>query len=257
MIMKNKTALLLLLLTITLTTLDGCVVVKKLAGADIDPEQFAKAREAKVLEVQLASAQALVQRLGRGGPLENADLVFYLSQDLVNKAAKQIVGTTGWLDSTTNFTVQSVNVVLYNGSAIASLDLLAHSNTYDVDVQLTMDCSLFFVIEKNELVARIEPFNISPTVKAKGVLSNFEEIIKNIITLRVGNLSKDFPPMKFPIDFSSQVRMDGTTTNIAAKLNMQVQNPQRLIRYKLTLKEFLVFSSKAFFALNITNVEAN
>ncbi len=255
MMMKNKTALLFLSISIAFAALTGCAVVKKIAGADVDPEQFAKAREAKVLEVQLAAAHTLSQRLGHG-PLENADLVFYLSQDLVNKAAKQIVGTTGWLDTTTSYTVQSVNVVLYNGSAIASLGLLAHSNTYDVDVQLTMDCSLFFTIEKNELVARIEPFNISPSVKAKGILSNFEEIIKNIIALRVGNLGRDFPPMKYPIDFSSQVRMEGTTTNIAAKLNMQVQNPQRLVRYKLTLKEFLVFSGRAFFALDITNVEA-
>jgi hypothetical protein len=252
----NKTVLLLFSFSFTLLSFSGCFVVKKLAGADVDLEQFAKAREAKVLEVQLAAAQSLSQRLGRGGPLENADLVFYMNQELVNKAAKQIVGTTGWLDSTTSYIVQSVNVILYNGSAIASLGLLAHSNSYGMDVQLTMDCSLSFRIENTELVALIEPFNIAPVVKATGLLSSFEEIIRNIIALRVGNMSKDFPPMKFPIDFTSQVKMDGTATNIAAKLNMQVLNPQRLIRYRLTLKEFLVFSGKAFFALNITNVEA-
>jgi hypothetical protein len=243
------------LLLILLASLSGCVVVRKLAGADVDLEQLAKAREAAMLEKRwLASAQ-LAQRLAKGDPVERGDVVCYLSEAAVNKAAAQLIATEGWIDAVTRYTIKDVAVALHNGSALATLSLDALHTGYGVHVDLRMDCLLSLGFEKGELFAELTPFQVMPNVTTGALLSSVSDIIRDIVEIRLSNLKKEFPPVRFPVDFATAVLLQGDTFRIRDKLNMNLQTPHRVVQYTLSLTEILIFEKQALLSFSIPKVE--
>lgn len=246
---------LILILFFSAIALQGCSVFKKIAGADIDPEQFEKARQARMLEVKFQYSAKLAKRLTEGEPLDNADISFFLSESFLDKLVNQYVGAKGWLDNTTNYTVQSIDLTLHNGSAIATLKLDARSEKFNVDVKLTMDCILALEQKEKDITAIIEPFNISPDVDAKGILGGTDEIIANLVKINLAQMGKNFPPIKIPVEFINKFEMNDTNMEIKDKVNLIVKSPKRSINYSLRLKEILIFEGKAFISLNLVNTE--
>lgn len=235
--------------------LTSCGIIKKIAGADIDPVQFDKAREAKMMEVKFLAATSLAKRLNEGNPPENADISFYLSEAFLNKIAMQYDSSEGWLDPATSYKILKTKLTLFNGSAIATLTLLAHNNSYNVDVSLSMDCIVTFKMLKNELEMNLEPFNISPIADAKGLLGGTDEIIENLIKINLANLSKSFPPLKIPLSFTNDFLLEKANINIKDKVNMVVSYNDYPIKYSLKLNEILIFKGKVFVAMSIDKVE--
>ncbi len=246
---------LILALMVSLVSLPGCVVVKKLVGADIDPQQFARAREARMVQVRADAAQRLADRLGNGDAVTNADVCFTLGQTLLNRVAEQYRGMTGWLDPATSYTVTAASVTIHNGAAFASLMLTAHNTTHDVDVDLAMDCIITLSIENGTLVMLLEPFNITPVVNASGVLAATEGIIENIIRIRLATMSRDFPPMTLPVDFSSTLPMAGVSMDVKSRVNVLIEAAPRSVASTLTIREFQFFEGLALVTLNLSKVE--
>lgn len=247
----------LILFSVTISSffLPGCFLVKKIAGADIDAEQFQKAREAKMYEIKSKTSSVLLERLSKPDPISNADITFYLSEEFLNKVARQYNSTNGWLDESTPYTINSVDLKVNYGSAIASMGLKAKSNKYNVLVNLTMDCILNLELKGNELQLQMEPFNIAPAVDAKGLLSSADEIIQNLIKINLANISKSMPPISIPINIANQMAIPGSKTNIKDKVNLLVVNPERIIDYKMKIKEILFLENAAFVALNLEKAE--
>lgn len=235
--------------------LSGCAIVKKLAGADIDEAQFAKAREAKAAETRANAAMALEKRLSTGDPIENADILIYLSETSINLIAKQYENTSGWLDKSTSYMIKKVDVKIKNGAAVATLGLIAKNSSWSVDVDLNMDCLLTLETIGGELAIKLEPFNISPEVKAGGLLSSADEIIKNLIKINLAKIGEQMPKIKFPLNYTNSFSMPESKFKINNKVNMEIYNPQRLVNYELKIKEVLFFTGKAFVAINIVNPE--
>ncbi len=245
---------LVLLFFLSLNILNSCGIINSLAGANINQEQFSNAREAKILEIRSQKALKLSQRLLQKDDFKNADIVIYLDKPFLNKIAKQYDSSKGWIDPVTNYTINYINVDLNNGSAIMSFGILAHNTKYNVDVNLVMDCLLTFELENNNLVTNIEPFNIVPQAKAGIFLKSTEGIIENLIKINLANLSKNFPPMKMPINFANNFSIAGTNTEIKEKVNMKILNPERKVSFSLKIKEILVFDTKVMVSINIENL---
>jgi hypothetical protein len=236
-------------------SLDGCVVVRTLTGADVDLEQLAKAREAAMLEKRwLASAQ-LAQRLASRTPVDRGDILCVLSEEAVNKAARQLEGTAGWIDPSTSYTIKGVSVTLYNGCALASLSLDALHTGYNVRVDLRMDCLLSLGFEKGELYADLTPFQVSPAVTTGSMLSSVSDIIRDLLEIKLSNLKKEFPPFRFPVDFAKVIALPGGTFPVRDKLTMNIQTPPRELQYTLTLTEILIFERKALLSFSIPKVQ--
>ncbi len=244
------------------TASSGCFIIRSAAGASFDHEQIQKAREAKTLEIKLQSAQHLQQRLSSNIPFDNADISFYFNQEMLNKAASQLDSTAGWLDSLNSYLIRSIRVTLNNGSAIATLSLAVHNYEYDVNVNLLVDCLLSFKVENNsaapgqgKLYAQFEPFTIVPNVSAGGLLFTMENVIGDIVELKLSEMSELFPPIELPIDFSNQFLIQRNTVNVRTGINMDVVIPGQMIEYSLQLKEVLIFKNTMFVALNVTKVK--
>lgn len=235
--------------------MQSCFIVKKIAGADIDHEQFAKAREAKMHEIRLEAGNDILKRLNNGDPIENADISFYLSQNFLNKIAHQYDSSKGFLDQSTTYIIKSVSLSLKNGAAILSLNMTAHNSEHNVDVDIATDCLLSLKVSNNELVTQLEPFNIAPTTTSRGILASADELINNLIKINLANLGKTMPQIKIPLDITNNMTIAGTKTQIKDKINLIIKSPTRIIDYKLKLKEVLIFENKAFVALNIDKVE--
>lgn len=248
----------LLLLTLSLT-LSGCFIIRPFAGANIDVERLQKAREAKVLQIRRDGAQKLQQRLAAGDSLSNADLTFTFSEALLNKAAAQLDGSTGWMDSLTSYTIRSIRVKLYNGSAIATVSMAAFNHSYDVDVNLQMDCLLTFRMDNAKpgangvLAAQLEPFNVVPTVKAGGMISTFDGMIEDILTMKLSTMSDQLPPIQFPVDFNNQFPVQGNSVQVRSGMNMNITTPAQTLQYSLAVKEVQIFKEQLFVAMNIRN----
>ena len=232
----------------------GCFIVRPFAGADVDIEQLQKAREAKVLQIRKEGAERLTRRMATGDSLNNADLTFYFSEALLNKAASQLDSTTGWIDSLTSYSIRNIRVKLYNGSAIATISMAAFNHEYDVDVHLLMDCILAFKIDSGRFYATLEPFNVVPNVKATGMISALEGIIEDIVTMKLSSLSEQLPPIQFPVDFNNQFPVQGTSVQVRSGMNMNIITPPHTLKYSLALKEVQIFKEKLFLAMNIRKV---
>ena len=235
-------------------SLQGCFILRPFAGANIDIEQLQKAREAKVLEIRRDGAKRLSQRLTKGDSISNADLSFYFSEALLNKAASQLDSTTGWLDSLTSYSIRNIRVKLYHGSAIATISLAAFNHEYDVDVNLLMDCILAFKIDSGKFFATLEPFNVVPNVKASGMIASLEGIIQDIVTMKLSTLSDNLPPIQFPVDFNNQFPVQGNSVQVRTGMNMNITTPPQILKYFLVLKEVLIFKEKLFLAMNVKKV---
>lgn len=231
----------------------GCFILRPVAGASFDKEQISKARESKSLEIQFQSAQRLEKRLSAGA-IDNADFSFYFNQEMINKAASQLDGSAGWLDSLNSYTIRSIRVVLNNGSAIATINLGVYNHHYDVNVDLLLDCLLSFKVENGKLYAQFEPFTIVPNVTASGMLSTLSGIIQDLVELKLTEMSNTFPPIEMPIDFSNQFPMPPNTVNIRNFINMDVAIPGQTIEYALQLKEVLILKNTMLVAMNLTIV---
>ena len=218
--------------------LGGCFLVKKIAGADIDPVQFEKARQAKVLNVRY-----------------DHDITCFISNELINKIARQYENSAGAIDASTTYVIQKVTVSLKNGSGIASLGMKAHSEKYSLDLNLTMDCLIALETVNNELVLKLEPFNITPEVTIGGMFSSADEIVSNLIKINLADMGQKFPPLKIPLNFANQLIIQPTKMEIHDKINMLITSPQRNVGYNLKIKEIWIFDSRAFVAMNVEKVE--
>lgn len=232
----------------------GCFIVRPFAGANIDIEQLQKAREAKVLQIRLDGAQRLAVRMAGGDSVSNADMTFFFSEALLNKAASQLDSTTGWLDSLTSYNIRSIRVKLYNGSAIATINLNAFNHEYDVNVNLLLDCIMAFGIDSGKFYATLEPFNVVPNVKASGMIASLEGIIQDIVTMKLSSLSDNLPPIRFPVDFNNEFPVQGNTVHVRSGLNLDITTPAHSLKYSLALKEVLIFHQKLFVAMNLKSV---
>ncbi|MBL0174194.1 MAG: hypothetical protein IPP94_02830 [Ignavibacteria bacterium] len=247
-------ALALIAVCVFVVSAGGCSVVRTFAGANIDAERFEKAREAAMWRVRGDAAATLATRLA-SGPVDDADIFVTLSDALVNKAAKQVIGCQGWIDASTDYTITSVDVSLTNGAAIASLGLIARSTAWSVDVKLMMDCVLTFSMEKDALVSRLEPFNIAPDVRAGGMLTGMGDIIRDVIKVKVSRLGQDLPPMTYPVDVTNTLPIAAARIPIRGPVNLTLDSPARLMSVRLRMKEVLIFDKKAVLALNLAQAE--
>lgn len=235
--------------------LSSCVIVKKFAGADIDPVQFAKAREAKMLEKKSNAESRLKKTLENSNDIDNSDMMVILSQNFIQNLVKQYIGVNGWLDSETSYTVQDVKLQLDYAAAFASLDLKAFNKKWDVDVHLTMDCILTFDNKNNELYAMLEPFNITPDVTVKGFLSSADEIIRDLIKINLGSIGEKFPAFNIPVDINNKAALQASNFDIRDKINMNISSPERNIKYSFKLKDVLVLKDKILVPLTADKVE--
>ncbi len=233
----------------------GCAVVRSMAGGNIDLEQFAAAREAVMMDVRMRGAEHLARRLQRPPAPEEADLLVTISEAGVRKAVQALVGVPGWLDAQTSYVIDSIDVHLRNGSGVLTLILRAHSTAYDVDVALAMDCALMLGMKDGELMAGYEPFNIAPVVKAGGLLSAAEDVIRDVIRVQLARMSRDIPPVKFPVDFTNQMSLEATTVEVRSKVNLDISSPRRVINYGVKVREVLMFDGRMLVALDMTKTE--
>ncbi len=239
-------------LAVCMFSLSSCSLIRGMAGADIDPEQLRLAREARVTEVRAAAAASLQKRLAAGGPIDDADILIFISERALNKAAARLDSTRGWLNDDTRMLIRRASVRLYNGAAILTLDLDAESASYPVAVRMSLDCLLYLTLdEKQRLTGRLEAFNIAPQVEAGGLLAGQEELIRNLISLRLAALGERLPPFILPLDFSRRTAIDGVSVRTREKIDMTITSPRRLVETKFRLKEILLFESKAIVALDV------
>ena len=150
-----------------------------------------------------------------------------------------------------------MSVSLRSGSAIASLGLKAHNNDWFVDVDLVMDCVLTFSIEKDMLVSRYEPFNIAPVVRAGGLLGGMEDIIRDMIKVKVSRLGQDLPPLLYPVDLTNTLPVAATRVPVRGPVNLTLDSPARAMLLRFRMKEVLIFDKKAVVALNLAGVQAH
>jgi hypothetical protein len=235
-------------------SLQGCFIVRPFTGADFDIEQLQKAREAKVLQIRLEGATRLAERLANGDSIGTADMSFYFSEALLNKAASQLDSTTGWLDSLTSYNIRTIRVKLYNGSAIATINMAAYHHEYDVNVNLLMDCLLAFSVDSGKFYATLEPFNVVPNVRASGMIGAMEGIIQDILTMKLSTLSDNLPPIQFPVDFKNAFPVTAGAVQVRGGMNLNIVTPARTVHYSLALKEVLILKDKLFVAMNLKNV---
>jgi len=222
-------------------SLSSCFIAKKMTGADIDEERFDKARESKIALVKAKSMEELSDKLSKTNVKDN-DVYFTMSQVFLNKILKQYSLTGGWLDKDTKYFINNMNLTIENGFAIASVDLTVNSLDYGVDVDLIADCILSFETVKQELVLHLEPFNITPKVKASGVLSSADEIIKNLIKINLGDLEKKLPEIKIPLVFNESVKFEKNSITVKDKINLEITIPESEINYKISIKDVYCFS---------------
>jgi len=242
------------LLFITIFSINGCFL-KMIAGADIDAEQFKAAREAKMLEIKTKYSEILADKISKGALNDNSDITLSIGPSLINKIASQYDSTKGWLNPENSYIIKGIKTTFNYGSCIATINLTAHNYSYNVNVDLTLDCLITLEIINNELVMQFEPYNISPVVTAKGLLSSAEEVIANLIKINLANLNKNFPPVKIPISIKNYVNMQGTQISVTDKVNMLINSPSRNISYALSIKDILIFKEKVLVYVNTDNIE--
>ncbi|MFC2131131.1 hypothetical protein ACFLSQ_06825 [Bacteroidota bacterium] len=238
-------------------TLNSCSIIENIAGVGFDPEQFAKAREAKIMELRLKSALDLKKRLSTSEPLDNADITIFLNETLVNKLLDQYESATGMLDKSTNYLIKDIKLELLSGSAIASIRLFAHNDEHNIDLELMLDCFLTIEPADKDLALRLEPFNIMPVLTTRGLYSAAKSTINKMIKLNLADLGKKLPPIKIPVNIENKIPVKGSKTDIKSKINISIVNPDRQLSYKLKIKEILFFENKIFIALNLDRIEVN
>jgi hypothetical protein len=248
--MKN----LMLIAGVLFATLQGCTVVRSVAGANVDREQYAKAREAASLETRYRGALQLADRLRKNDDPGSADVVLQLQEDYLVRTLQQLRGRIGWLDAETRYTIDSVNAEMHPGSALVTLNLRARQEGYGVDVRLLMDCSLALIPDGDALLLEIEPYNVTPAVTAGGVLAAAEELIEDVIRVKFGTMKEQFPPVRLPMGFDDQIAIDGTISRVSGKPNLVITAPRRLVDYRLRIKDVLLFDKVALVGVDLESI---
>lgn len=246
-------ALSLLLLPLLLA-LQGCGVVRSIAGANVDHARYARAREAASLEMRHRGALRLADRLARGKDPADADIVLTLQEDFLLRTLQQLRGRQGWLDAETSYRIDSVAADMHPGSAIVTLNILAHNAGYGVDVRLLMDCSLALIPDGDAIVLEIEPYNVTPAATAGGLLSAAMDLLEDVIRVKLGTMKEQFPPMRLPMGFDDQIAIDGTSSRITGKPNLLITAPRRLIDYTLRITDVLLFDHVALVGINLESI---
>ena len=235
--------------------LQGCALVRSIAGANIDREQYAKAREAAMLETRYLAAARQVDRMQRGFNADDADATLVLSERLVNDAMQKLRGRKGWLDRQTPYTIDSIRTILHPGSAIASLQLTVRSEANNVDVKLVMDCALAFIAKEKDLQVEMDPYNVVPAVQAPGLLAAAEDIIEDVIRVKLGSMKEEFPPVLMPLTFDDVFTIDGVRNEVRSKINVIIDSPRRMLAYKLKVKDLLIFDEMVLVTIALTDVK--
>jgi hypothetical protein len=243
-----KLCSLLLVLLIALS-ISSCSLISKIAGADIDPEQFEKYRQSKALSIRAAEAEKLSSRLSSGQSFESGDIHFYLGEEFLKRLLSQYQGRSGLIRKGDTFTVKSVDLKLYNGCAIATMMINARMDTYNVAFDVSLDCLVSMKQEENEIRAVMEPFNIAPSVFSNRIIFSNDELISNLIKLNMAQIGKMFPPIKIPIKFDNQIEIDSHSIKSTEKVNIQLDSPGYKIGLDLGLKEILIFEKKVLVSL--------
>ena len=253
--MKKKNFILIPFFIFIIYSFNGCFIMKKIAGADIDEEQFDKAREAKILSLKASNLEILSKKLEKNSSFWNFDVVFVLNESLLNKIIHQYDSTSGWIDNETKYFIDKMLLKVENGSALVSIAMIVNSLKYNVDVNLITDCLLSLEISGNDLLIHLEPFNITPDVKTQGLLSSADELIKNLIKINLAELEKKLPQMKIPITFDNSVTIEKNSYEIKDKINMRIDVPKSNINYKLKLKDVICLEKSVLVTMNIEKVE--
>lgn len=241
-------------LVILLVCLQGCTVVRSIAGANVDHERYAKAREAASLETRYRGALRLAERLQRGADPADADIVLQLQEDFLVRTLQQLRGRTGWLDRETSYRIDSVDAAMFPGSALVTLDLRARSEGYGVDVRLLMDCQLAIIPDGDALLLEFEPYNVTPAATAGGMLAAAEELIEDVIRIKLGTLKEQFPPLRLPMAFDDMIAIDGTSSRVKGKPNLVISSPRRLVDYKLRVTDVLLFDRIALVGITLESI---
>ena len=233
----------------------GCFVLKSVTGTNIDIEELSKAREVKVAKLKYDGISKLNSRLQNNDPIENADLIFYFSESLLNKTASQLDSVKGWVDSLNSYSIKNIRVKINDGSALGIISVNVFNLKYNVSVDLLIDCVISFKIDSNKLFLHFEPFNIIPFVEASGLISIVEDVIADILTVKLSNLNEQLPLFQIPIDFNNQFNIIENKIAVRNIMNMDILIPQHQLKYAIQLKEVLLFKEKVLVAFNINNIQ--
>ncbi len=247
-------SILLVIISTQLVILPGCTVVRSIAGANVDHEQYAKAREAASLETRYRGALRLADRLQKGEDPGKADIVLQLQEEFLLRMLQQLRGREGWLDAETRYRIDSVDAKMYPGSALVTLNLLAQNEGYGVDVRLLMDCQLALIPDGDALILEFEPYNVSPAATAGGLLSPAERLIEDVIRVKLGSMKEEFPPMRLPMGFDDNLSIDGTTSRVKGTPNLVITTPRRIVDYKLRIVDVLLFENVALIGINLESL---
>ncbi len=225
-----------------------------MAGADVDLEQLSKAREAAVMKVRYDAAQDLLLKLGDQHNVDSGDMSLSLTEAALNKAAVQLDSASGWLDSVTTYSIHHTSIAVYNGSAIATIALSAHSSEHNVDVDMLLDCLVTLRIEKAVLKARLEPFNIAPEVTAHGLKKIVSGIIRDVISIRLSSIAAALPAIEFPIELRNHLTIPGNDMHVHHGLNMSIHIPERTLSYDMTIKDVRFLEKNIFISFALSKI---
>ncbi len=246
----------LIIALILFLSISSCSIIKKVSGVDIDPLQFEKAREAKMLEIRSEYVGKMAGKLLEKA-IEKADFSLTLSHKFLNQILNEYIGSTGQLDKNTIYKITNISSKLNYGSAIISLDLEAFNKKYDITVLLSMDCILAFAIEKNHITIKFEPFNISPKALTKGLIASAGGIIENMIKINLAELSQKFEPIKLPINFNNTFELKETSLVFKDKINAKLNLPKRIINYSISVEDVLIIPDNVVILMNINQISIN
>ncbi len=235
--------------------ISGCGVVEHFAGVGFDAEQFAKARQVKILELRLKSVEVLSKRLESGTTIMDTDISVVLDEEFLNRLLEKYQNVSGKLDEATEYTIKDVKAKLTSGSTIVSLELMAHNTDHNIDIQLMLDCLLQIESTGKELEIKLEPFNISPVLTTRGVYTAAKDIIDKLIKLNLANLNKNLPPLQIPVNIENRIPIEGSKTDIKSKINLTIINPDRYVKINLKIKEILFFKEQILIGLNLNKIE--
>lgn len=233
---------------------NSCQVFDVISGANIDEQRFALHREAKIKEIRVEKSTKVLERITKRGIFENSDISMILSEDLINDFVKCYDGTKGYLNYSTSYTVDSTQVKLLNGAAVATIFLKAYEASNKVNVNMVMDALITFRKEADYLVSDIEPFNITPIVD-KSVLVLSKDALANLIKINTADMNKNLPPMKIPLTQKGDFKVDKIDFIVKDNINFQLKSDARKLVYNLQSNEPLILDKKMIINLYIENLK--
>jgi hypothetical protein len=231
-------------------SLYSCSLIKMAAGADYDTEAYKKSREAEVSDIKLRETTKLLRRISEKDPLDNADIVFIINENLVNDISQQYIGVNGWIDDDNSFVTDSINISINYGYCTASLGLSVTNHRYGIDLKLLMFCLVNLSIINNDLYLKLEPYNISPIVETGFLLSGLKETIHNLVLYNLGEMGKKFKGIKLPLSIENELKIPENTYKLRSKVNADINVPEITIPLNMKLKEIIFLKNQALISFN-------